>query len=85
MYLECMVAFGKFAGEVWDNVFSAGATNSNQGNEIVPLLDAKIKDWLDNVLPTIPLLPVNGAPSRTHLRQQTLVHTVGIRFMVSLI
>lgn len=76
MYLSCMVAFGKFAGEVWDQVFSASAAKNNALDKVVFALDARIKHWQDTILPTVPLLSVSGAPSRTQLRQQNLVRTV---------
>lgn len=74
-----MIAFAKFAGEVWDQIFSAGSQNGASKGEAAAVLDARIKHWLDTVLPTIPLLPPSGAPTQRHLRQHILVTTVRSR------
>ena len=75
MYLSCMVTFARFGGEVWDHMFSAGASKSIPSAEMIAVLDAKIKHWVENGLPTIPLLPPSGQPLRRHLRQNILVRT----------
>jgi hypothetical protein len=73
-----MVTFGKFAGEVWDQVFSAAASRNRDSGETVVVLDARIKHWQESILPTMPLLPISGVPSRTQLRQRSLVRTVHV-------
>jgi hypothetical protein len=76
MYLTCMIAFAKLAGEVWDQVFSAGASSNSCAEETIAVLDARIRHWSETVLPVMPLLPANGPPTRRHLRQESLVKTV---------
>ncbi|KAJ9613883.1 hypothetical protein H2200_002019 [Cladophialophora chaetospira] len=73
MYLICMISFGNLAGVVWDTVFSASVDGPSP--EAIAILDARIKYWTDNTLPTIPLLPRHTSPTRRHLRQQLLVKT----------
>ena len=75
MYLSSMVSFAKLSGEIWDSMFSAGASKSIQSAETVAVLDAKIRHFDENVLPTIPLMPPNGNPTTRHRRQYILVHT----------
>ncbi|KAH8816078.1 fungal-specific transcription factor domain-containing protein [Xylogone sp. PMI_703] len=75
MYLSCMIIFAKFAGEIWDQVFSARASKISNNGETLAMLDARIKHWSDTVLPNIPLLPKNKTTTKRHLRQQLLVHT----------
>lgn len=72
MYLCCMVAFARLAGEVWDRVFSAG--DGDVSPEVIVILDARIRHWVETVLPTMRLLP-SGEPSQRHLRQHCLVIT----------
>lgn len=75
MYLWCMIRFAQFAGDIQDQVFSA-STSAPAAEEAVGVLDGRIKFWGETVLPKIPLLPRQGAPSTRHLRQQLLVYTV---------
>ncbi|KAK4895750.1 hypothetical protein LTR27_006232 [Elasticomyces elasticus] len=78
VYLTCMIAFAKFSGEVWDNMFSAASTAQGfdaRQSEMATVLDAKIRYWLDAVLPGLPILPFTFTPSKQHLRQQLLVST----------
>lgn len=75
MYLSCMVSFAKFGGEIWDNMFSAGASKTVPNAETIAVLDVKIKHWAETNLPMIPLLPPNNQTLRRHLRQHILVHT----------
>ena len=74
-YLSCMVAFAKFSGEIWDQMFSAGASKTVTDAEQIAVLDTKIRVWSENSLPAIPLLPPNSHPLRRHLRQHILIHT----------
>lgn len=74
MYLSCMVEFARFGGEVWNEMFSAGASKADP-NGVIVVLDAKIKYWAENILPTVPLLPPSGQGLRRHHRQHILVHT----------
>lgn len=74
-YLSCMIAFAKFGGEIWDQMFSAKAQRDTTCAEMIAILDAKIKHWADNVLPTIPLLPQTSPLLKRHMRQHILVHT----------
>jgi hypothetical protein len=74
MYLTCMAEFGKLAGDVWDTAFSANAGTCS--TETMAVLDAKIKHWVETLLPKIPLLPSRIPPTQRHLRQQLLVDTV---------
>ena len=71
-----MITFAKFAGEVWDRLFSAGSRKMSNKGETAAVLDARIKYWQETVLPTIPLLPPSGPPTQRHRRQQLLVSTV---------
>lgn len=71
-----MIAFARFAGEIWDQVFSARASKISDNGETLAVLDAKIKYWSDTVLPGMSLLPENKTATKRHLRQQLLVHTV---------
>lgn len=72
-----MVRFAKFAGETWLSVFSAHAARPPEEETLV-VLDARIKDWVERVLPTLPLLPSSGPPTTRHLRQEVLIRTVSI-------
>lgn len=72
-YMQCMVAFARFSGDIWEKVFSASAA-SNSAEEVV-VLDTRISHWSAQVLPTIPLLPPGGQPTVRHVRQHILVHT----------
>jgi len=73
MYLICMVEFGKLAGDVWDTMFAANGDTFS--TEAVAILDAKIRHWLENTLPKIPLLPSQIPLTQRHRRQQLLVDT----------
>ncbi|KAK5168855.1 uncharacterized protein LTR77_006164 [Saxophila tyrrhenica] len=74
-YLACMVNFAKLGGEIWDQMFSAGASKSTPKAETIAILDAKIKHWADDALPKVPLIPTSRAPLLRHRRQQVLVYT----------
>lgn len=76
MYLICMVEFGKLAGDVWDTMFAANGDTFS--TEAVAILDAKIRHWLENTLPKIPLLPSQIPLTQRHRRQQLLVDTVSL-------
>ncbi|KAF2104989.1 hypothetical protein NA57DRAFT_51776 [Rhizodiscina lignyota] len=73
MYLSCMVAWAKLAGQV----FFVSASNSIGNDENIAILDAKIRHWAETILANIPLLPPPGVavPSLRHLRQRLLVNT----------
>lgn len=71
-----MVAFARFGGEVWDQVFSVASQDSQDLGEKIAVLDARIQYWVQTLLPSIPLLPQSSPPSQRHLRQQSLVRTV---------
>lgn len=75
IYLSCMLTFAKFAGEIWDQVFS-GATIEVDNGETIAMLDARIKYWMETSLVSTPLLPKNHPPTKRHLWQQSLVRTV---------
>jgi hypothetical protein len=72
-YLHSTTAFSKLAGEVWDRLFAAGAPQPDE--EVVVVLDAKIKHWLDSTYPHLQLLPSRSPSTRRHLRQHTLIVT----------
>lgn len=76
MFMTCMVKFAHFAGQIWDQVFSANASKSGASEETIIVLDARIRHWCDSVLPTIPLLPPEGVPTDRHRRQLLNVKTV---------
>jgi hypothetical protein len=73
MYLHCMIDFARLAGEVWDRVFAAGV--SDLSSEVIVILDARIRHWVETVLPAMRLLPPNSQPTQRHLRQYCLVVT----------
>lgn len=75
LFLHAMTSWGKFVGDVWDQVFSPSCTKRALQGENAFILDARIKHWTEAVLPTIPLLPPDHQPESRHLRQHTLVHT----------
>ncbi|KAF2194024.1 hypothetical protein K469DRAFT_617820 [Zopfia rhizophila CBS 207.26] len=75
MYLSCMISWAKLGGDVWDQVFAAGAAKRGVDGENTAILEARIKHWTDAVLPTTPLLPPDQPPDVRHLRQHVLVHT----------
>jgi hypothetical protein len=72
-YLHSTIAFSKLAGEVWDRLFAAGV--SQYDPEVIVVLDAKIKHWIDVAFPRLPLMPLDGRSTRRHHRQQTLIIT----------
>ncbi|EJT99485.1 hypothetical protein DACRYDRAFT_101187 [Dacryopinax primogenitus] len=74
VYLSAMVAYARLTGDVWDELFSArGAKESTP--ETILVLDNRIKQWYENMLPTFPLIPRMGEPTRRHLRQELLITT----------
>lgn len=75
VYLSCMVSFARLGGEVWDRVYSAKATRRPVDPESIAILDAKIKHYIDDVLPTMPLLASSTEQPRKRLRQHALVNT----------
>lgn len=75
VYLSCMIAFARFAGDVWDQAFAARSIGSSSG-ETIAVLDGRIKYWIDAVCSSIPLLPKNRPATKRHLWQQSLVRTV---------
>ncbi|KPI41788.1 putative transcriptional regulatory protein [Cyphellophora attinorum] len=72
-YLHSTIAFSKLAGEVWDRLFAAGVSQFDP--EVIVVLDAKIKHWVDVAFPRLPLMPLDGRSTRRHHRQQTLIIT----------
>lgn len=72
-YLCSTIAFSRLAGEVWDRIFAAGVTQHDV--EVVVVLDAKIKHWLDVEFPKLPLMPPDGRATRRQRRQYTLILT----------
>lgn len=74
-YLSCMVQFSRLGGEIWEKMFSAGASKTIPSAETILVLDAKIKHWSENVLPAVPLMPTNKPPTLRNRRQRTLVYT----------
>ncbi|KAL1853090.1 hypothetical protein VTK73DRAFT_9106 [Phialemonium thermophilum] len=75
-YLSCMVAFARFAGEIWDQIFSAAAAHTPELGEKIAILDTRIRYWLDTTLPSTPLLPSQEPPTTRQLWQHSLVRTV---------
>jgi hypothetical protein len=75
VYLDCMVQFARLGGEIWDMLFSAAALRQPQHAETIAILDAKIKHWIDDVLPSRPLVPQHANTSLRHRRQRCLVYT----------
>ncbi|KAJ8133242.1 hypothetical protein O1611_g380 [Lasiodiplodia mahajangana] len=74
-YLSCMIAWSKFAGEVWDQAFSATAPDGDELGEKVAVLDARIKYWMDTKFREMPLLPTQDLPKKLQLEQQSMVVT----------
>ena len=72
-YLCSTIAFAKFAGEIWDQVFAARTTQDQA--EIIVMLDAKIKHWVDTSLPNLSLAISGDTNSLRHRRQYCLVVT----------
>jgi hypothetical protein len=70
-----MISWAKFVGDVWDQVLSTSATRQGIDVENAIILDARIKHWTENVLPTFPLLPPDRGPEVRHLRQRTVALT----------
>ncbi len=75
MFLSCMNTFAKFAGDLWDQVFSAGASKNVDNGESLVVLDARIRYWYESVFPTIPLMPASN-PTNLHIQFQATVRTV---------
>jgi hypothetical protein len=75
IYLSCMLAFARFAGEIWDHLFCGGPLDEVSG-EVIAVLDARIKYWMDTTLVSIPLIPENCHPTKRHQWQKSLVRTV---------
>lgn len=75
VYLSCMVSWAKLAGDVWDQVFAAVASENGIDSEKVANVDARITHWRAVSLPIIPLLPVDRHPETRQRRQHVLVHT----------
>lgn len=68
-----MVCWARFASEAWDSHFAASVAQSlTSANALV--LDARIKDWTDIVLPSIPLLPPEYPPEARQMRQYSIVY-----------
>lgn len=72
-YLNCMIAFARFGGEIWDSMFSAGLARTTPSVETIALLDAKLLHRSSTVLPTVPLMPSHGQPEVRHYRHNNLV------------
>lgn len=70
-----MVCWGKFVGDVWDQILSTSASRQGNVAENAIVLDARIRHWTENVLPTYPLLPPDRGPEVRHLRQRTVALT----------
>ncbi|KAI0098728.1 fungal-specific transcription factor domain-containing protein [Nemania sp. FL0031] len=79
-YLSCMIAWSRFAGEIWDQTFSTIAPNGSDLGEKVAVLDARIKYWMDTKFREMPLLPAQGLPTKRQLEQQSMVITVNSLF-----
>ncbi|KAF1953249.1 hypothetical protein CC80DRAFT_596122 [Byssothecium circinans] len=78
VFLNSMVCWGRLAADVWDGHFAATILKRGIEGENALLLDARIRQWIDDVLPTIPLLPPDASdlsPELRQLRQHTLIHT----------
>ncbi|KAI1121210.1 fungal-specific transcription factor domain-containing protein [Nemania abortiva] len=74
-YLSCMVAWSRFAGEVWDQVFSTAAPDNNTLGEKITVLDARIMYWMDTKFREMPLLATQDLPTKRQLEQQSTVIT----------
>lgn len=68
-----MVCWGRLVADVWDGLFAASTSKEGIVGNNALILDARIKHWTDNVLPTIPLLPLECPPETRQLRQHTIV------------
>ncbi|KAF2641039.1 hypothetical protein P280DRAFT_300354 [Massarina eburnea CBS 473.64] len=78
VYLISMICWGRLAADVWDGHFAATILKRGAEGENALILDARIRQWIEEVLPTVPLLPPDASdlsPDLRQLRQHTLVHT----------
>ncbi|KAF2009504.1 hypothetical protein BU24DRAFT_76108 [Aaosphaeria arxii CBS 175.79] len=75
MYLRLMIAWGRFAGEVYDLAFVAVAAKHGLDGEKAAQLESRITDFTRYTLAAMPLIPPNQAPEPRHLRQHILSHT----------
>ena len=75
-YLSCMVAFAKFAGEIWDQVFAFSGPDGPELGEKITVLDARIQYWLNTTFLSMPFIPRGSSPTTRQLWQQSLVRTV---------
>ncbi|OAQ87710.1 hypothetical protein VFPBJ_01750 [Purpureocillium lilacinum] len=74
-YLSCMVAFAKFAGEIWDQVFAFSGPDGPELGEKITVLDARIQYWLNTTFLSMPFIPRGSSPTTRQLWQQSLVRT----------
>jgi hypothetical protein len=75
-YLSCMVAFARFAGEIWDQVFALLGPEGPDLGEKITVLDARIQYWLTTTFPSMSFSSRGSAPTTRQLWQQSLVRTV---------
>jgi hypothetical protein len=64
-----MASWARFAGEIWDHVFSPSATRRGVSDENGKNLDAQIQNLCEVILPSLNLLPLESAPEDICRRQ----------------
>lgn len=70
-----MVCWARLVADVWDALFAPTVAKHGVNLESALLLNARIKQWTEFVLPTIPLLPSDQPPDMRQVRQHVLIHT----------
>ena len=69
-----MAAWGKLAGNVYDEVFAVRAGQQNSEAEKIEISDARIKHWQATVLPTFPFWGLHD--DSVQAKQRMVIHTV---------
>ena len=82
VYLSCMVAFARFAGEIWDQVFALLGPDRPDVGEKITVLDARIQYWLTTTFPSMPGTSRESAATTRQLWQQSLARTVRLSGMM---
>lgn len=69
-----MIAWGKLAGDVWDQAFAAAATKHGIDEERTANLDARINHFTQVTLPKMPPIASEHSPEDQQLRHHALVY-----------
>lgn len=69
-----MASWARFAGEIWDHVFSPSATRKGVTKENGANLDSQLQNLSEVILPTLKLLPQDRVPDDMCLRQQAFIY-----------